>query len=371
MNEPRVRILDLARQLAPLREQMLAAAARVLDSGWFLLGRELEEFESAFAGWLGRGHGVGCANGTDAITLSLLAAGIGEGDEVLTLPTTAFATAAGITRAGAIPRFVDVDPGTWLPSAEAFAAACGPRTRAIVAVHLYGQLCDVPALLAAAPGGVLVVEDCAQAHGARLGGRLAGTMSGVSAFSFYPSKNLGAPGDAGMVCCDDAGLASRLRALRFYGQDSRDHHAEVGMNSRLDELHAAFLSVELDVLDGWLARRREIARAYDSGLDPGIFRRPEPIAEADPAYHLYVVRVEDRDGFRAWMDERGIDTGVHYPKLIPDQPAYAARLGDTPPLPESRALAGQIVSLPVAPHLSGREVERVLEACHEWSRSRA
>jgi dTDP-4-amino-4,6-dideoxygalactose transaminase len=313
--------------------------------------------------------------------------GIGDGDSVLTTPNTAFATACAISRCGATPVFVDIDPGTWLLDRGAAAAACGGDAtaggepaggptgggagggvKAIVPVHLYGHVVDVPALRRSLPPDITIVEDCAQAHGATLNGMHAGGFGDAAAFSFYPSKNLCALGDAGAVATRDAETAELLRRLRFYGQDRRDNHIEIGVNSRMDELQAALLVAELEHVDRWIERRREIAAAYDAELDGEIFRRPQIVPGSRPSFHLYVVRVDDRTAFRSVLDAAGIDTGVHYPTPIPYQPAYRGLGYEPGDFPHAESLAAEIVSLPVAPHLTDAEVERVIAACRAYAR---
>lgn len=368
-DEGRVRLLDLARQLAPLREDLERAASEVIRSGWYLFGEHTDAFEREFAKWLGIEHVVSCASGTDAITLALGSLGAGERGTVITAPNTAFPTACAITRTGADPAFVDIDPDTWLIDIMKAVDAVDESTVAIVPVHLYGYVADLPALRRATPDHVSIVEDCAQAHGATLNGRKVGTLSDVAAFSFYPSKNLCALGDAGAVATSDEEYAGRARRLRIYGQDRRDHHLDIGFNSRIDEIQAAFLTVELAYIERWLERRREIAAVYDTELDRRIFRRPSAIDNSRPSFHLYVVRVDERNSFQRTLDGRGIDTGIHYPIPIPYQPAYR-RLGYARgDFPHAEALAEEIVSLPIGPHLREAEIERVIGACREYAQA--
>jgi dTDP-4-amino-4,6-dideoxygalactose transaminase len=365
----RVRLVDMIRQLQPLAPELEAAASRVIHSGWFLFGAETERFEQAFARYIGIEHVVGCANGTDAITLALESLGISEGDRVITVPNTAFPTACAITRAGATPVFIDIDQETWLMDVDRASRAVDDGVKAVVPVHLYGHVVDVPSLRKALPERIHIIEDCAQAHGAELDGRHVGSFSDVAAYSFYPTKNLCALGDAGAVATADAERAKRLRALRFYGQEKRDYHTHVGLNSRIDEMQAALLTVELGYLDNWVSRRREIAARYDKELDPRVYRRPSILLGSQPSYHLYVVMVEEREQFRAFLDGEGIDTGVHYPAPIHRQPAYG-RLGySRGDFPRAEMLADRIVSLPVAPHLADAEVERVIVACDRFAKA--
>jgi dTDP-3-amino-3,4,6-trideoxy-alpha-D-glucose transaminase len=339
-----------------------AAVRRVLDSGWYILGGEVEAFEAEFAAYHGVRHAVGVANGTDAIELALRAAGVGVGDEVITVAHTAVATVCAIERAGAKPVLADIDPQTYTLDPAAAEAAITPRTKAIIPVHLYGQPADMAALVAIAEQHrLLLIEDCAQAHGARLNGRLVGTWGHLAAFSFYPTKNLGAVGDGGAVLTNDDGYAQRLRRLRNYGQISRYDHAERGINSRLDELQAAILRVKLPHLDAQNARRRQIARGYDDGLAEFVTVPPQrPGAES--VYHLYVVRHPARDALRARLADAEIGTLIHYPTPIHLQPAYRD-LGCAPgSLPVTERVSREIVSLPLYIGLSDAEVERVIAA---------
>ncbi|PJF26279.1 MAG: erythromycin biosynthesis sensory transduction protein eryC1, partial [Phototrophicales bacterium] len=318
---------------AALMPDIDAAIRRVLDSGWYILGREVEAFEAEFAAYHGVKHAVGVGNGTDAIELALRAAGIGAGDEVITVAHTAVATVCAVERAGAKPVLVDIDLQTCTLDPVAAEAAITPRTRAIIPVHLYGQPADMPALAEiAARHHLLLIEDCAQAHGARLNGQLVGTWGHLAAFSFYPTKNLGAVGDGGAVLTDDDDYAQRLRRLRNYGQTSRYDHTERGINSRLDELQAAILRVKLPHLDAQNARRRQIACQYDAGLAEFVNTPPQrPGAES--VYHLYVVRHPARDALKARLADAGIGTLIHYPTPIHLQPAYCD-LGCPPGSPD-------------------------------------
>jgi len=370
MNEQnRIRMVDLVRQLHPIRERLERAAMDVIHSGHFLFGDQNDSFESAFKQWLGIDYAVTCSSGTDALTLALGALGISVGDKVITVPNTAFATACAITRSGAAPVFVDIDSETWLLDYEHAKEAVDNNTKAIIPVHLYGYVCDIVQLKKHNTKDMFIVEDCAQAHGAKLNGKKAGTLGDLGAFSFYPSKNLCALGDAGIVVTNDKAYEDRMRQLRFYGQKSRDHHIEIGMNSRMDEIQAAFLRVELEIIDQWVTRRREIAEQYCENLDPDAFKRPVPLKDSDPSYHLYVIAVEDRDAFRRVLESDGIDTGIHYPVPIHLQPAYSSLGYARGDFPNAEALADRIVSLPVGPHLDDSEVERVLNSCRRYARA--
>lgn len=357
-----VPFLDLSRHVAALRPELDAAIAEVLDGGRFVGGEPVERFERDFAAWVGADHAVGVASGTDAIELALRAVGVGEGDDVITVANTCVPTVAGIEGSGATPVLVDADPATMTIDAERVAAAIGPRTRAIVPVHLYGRCADMDAMLElGAEHGLKVVEDCAQAHGATWRGLAAGTMGDAAAFSFYPTKNVGALGDAGAVVTGYAEVAAEAAALRSYGEFERYESARAGTNSRLDTLQAALLSVKLRHADAWLERRRGIAGQYAEALAATTLTSPSDPEGGRHAYHLYVVAVPDRDAFRARLSEAGIETLVHYPKAVHEQQAYRdiGRLGS---LLTSERLASSVVSLPLYPELGDDEVSAVGDA---------
>lgn len=345
------------------REEILAAMERVLDSGTYILGEEVAAFEREFAAWTGSADCVGVANGTDAITLALRALDIGPGDEVVTTSLTAVATIAAIERAGATPVLADIEPDTLTLDPESAARAVTPRTKAIVPVHLYGHLADIPALLdLCRRRGLVLIEDCAQAHGARLDGKRAGTFGRASCFSFYPTKNLGALGDGGAVLTDDPRLATRLRSLREYGWENRVSMAP-GLNSRLDELQAAILRVKLARLDEANADRARIAAIYNAGLAGLGLELPACRDGVAHAYHLYVVRSPRRDELLAHLRANGVGAAVHYALAAHQQPAYA-RLSASLPITE-RATAS-ILSLPLYPGLTEDEAQRVVEAVRNF-----
>jgi dTDP-4-amino-4,6-dideoxygalactose transaminase len=352
---------NFRRGVDALRGDIDAAVARVLDSGWYVLGAEGDAFEAEFAAFAGAAHAVGCANGTDAIELALRALEIGPGDEVVTQANTCVPTVAAIARTGATPVLCDAEPDAGTMDPESLAGALSPRTRAVVPVHLYGQCADVDAVAAVA-GDVPVVEDCAQAHGARLRGRPAGTMGALGAFSFYPTKNLGALGDGGAVTTGDDTLAHRLRLLRQYGQTDRYAHAIAGVNSRLDELQAAILRAKLGGLAAANERRREIAAAYTAALEGTAVRPLAQLADRDHVFHLYVVRAPDRDAFQERLREAGVATIVHYPTPIHRHPPYAGLAGGPVALTVSEQLAAEVVSLPIYPELTDDEVAHVADA---------
>lgn len=346
------------------RQEMDAAVQRVLDSGWFILGPELEAFETEFAAYQHRAIAVGVASGTDAIELALRAAGIGPGDEVITASHTAVPTVCAIERAGALPVLVDVDPLTGTVAPKAVAAAVTPRTTAILPVHLYGHPADMPALCQIAKQNrLLIIEDCAQAHGARINGQLVGTFGDLAAFSCYPTKNLGALGDAGVVVTDDYQWAERLRRLRNYGQSSRYVCEQRGVNSRLDELQAALLRVQLRRLDTDNRARRSLAEEYRRSLQ-GVVLPAEgfPDAEVQHVYHLFVVQHPLRDRLRERLEQLGVMTQIHYPVPVHLQPAYADLGYVRGDLPVTEKLCDRILSLPLYPGMSLETLDRVVAA---------
>ncbi len=366
-------VSDTKRGYLALREELDAALRRVLDRSWFVLGAEGEAFEAEFAAYLGVEHCVGVANGTDAIELALRALDIGPGDEVIVPALTAAFSALAVSRAGATPVFADVDPVTAGLDPASVAARIGPRTRALLPVHLYGGAADLEALgVLAADHDLALVEDAAQAHGARYAGRRVGSFGQVSCFSFYPSKNLGAYGDGGAIATDDPALAARLRRLRNGGQAGRYEHVELGANSRLDELQAAILRVKLARLDAANAARRAQAARYDAALADTGLTLPRALPGAEHVYHLYAVRVPatrggGRDALAAHLRERGVGTQIHYPTPVHRQPAYAD-LGPAPgALPEAEAWAAEELSLPLFPELTPDEQGRAIAAIREWA----
>jgi dTDP-4-amino-4,6-dideoxygalactose transaminase len=337
-----------------------AAVARVIDSGWFVLGPEVAAFEAEFAAATGAAHAVGVNTGTDAIALALRALGVGRGDEVITSPLSAAYSALAVEMTGARPVFADIDPVRLTIDPMAIEAAITPRTRAVVPVHLYGQPADRDGVQAvAARHGLAVVEDACQAHLATSGGRPLGRGSAAAAYSFYPTKNLGALGDGGAVTTDDAALAARITRLRNGGQSSRYHHDEIGVNSRLDELQAAILAVRLPRLAAATAARRRLAARYRTALAAAPVTVPP---ECDPGhvYHLFPVLAADRDRFQAHLREHGVETLVHYPVPIPRQPA--ARSWTPGPCPVADDVCDRVVSLPLYPSLADGAQDDVVRA---------
>lgn len=356
---------DLAPSHRLLAGALREAVVRVIERGWFILGPEVEAFEQEFAAYHGVGHAVAVASGTDALELALRAAGIGAGDEVITVAHTAVATVAAIERAGATPVLVDIDPLTYTMSPQAADAALTPRTRALLPVHLYGHPADLSGLLALVEAhGLLLIEDCAQAHGARYQGQLVGTFGHLAAFSFYPTKNLGADGDAGAVLTRDAAYADKLRRLRNYGQSSRYVHDERGVNSRMDEVQAAILRVKLPHLVDFNADRRRLAAIYNAELQ-GVVKPVE--SGSRHVYHLYVIRHAERDGLREHLASKGIGTLIHYPIPVHMQAAYADLGYRRGSLPITEQAAGEILSLPIFVGLSDEDAHAVAEAVNGFT----
>ena len=360
---PDVAFLDLRRVTQARRPALDAALAGVLDAGRFILGEAGEAFERAFASFCGAAYGVGVSSGTDALRLALDACGVGAGDEVITVSNTCVPTVAAIVATGAHPVFADIDAATYTIDPSAIEPLITPRTRAIVPVHLYGQCADMPAVMdVARRHGLRVIEDCAQAHGARVGDRMAGTFGDAGCFSFYPTKNLGALGDAGMVVTGDSAVAHAVSLTRNYGLVARDAHVVRGSNSRLDELQGAVLLAGMPALPTGNARRRAIAARYAEGLAGSGLTLPREAAGRHHVYHLYVVRAPDRETLRARLTERGIGTLVHYPVPVHRQKAYPELASQEAKLPVTCGVVDEIVSLPLYPELRDDEVEAVISA---------
>jgi dTDP-4-amino-4,6-dideoxygalactose transaminase len=359
---PRVPFLSLAPGAD--RDAIRAAIDRVLDRGWFILGPEVSAFEAEFAAASGARYAVGVGTGTDAIALTLRALGLRPGDEVITAPVSAAFSALAIVMAGARPVFADIDPVRLTLDPAAAAAAVTSRTAAVLPVHLYGQPADMPAIMAMARRhNLAVVEDACQAHLATSAGQPVGTVGAAGAFSFYPTKNLGALGDGGAVITNDEALADRLKRLRNGGQTSQYRHAEFGVNSRLDELQAAILRARLPGLAAATTRRRQLAARYRAGLAGAPVAVP-PECDAGHVYHLFPVRAADRDGLRRHLDTEGIGSLVHYPIPLPRQPVFADL--HSPVCPVADRLCEDVCSLPLHPQLTDQDVERVASAIQAW-----
>lgn len=358
---------DLRRQYAWMRQEIDEAVHRVFERGWFILGVEGENFEREFARYLDVKHCVGVGSGTEAIHLALRAVGVKAGDEVITAANTCVPTVSGIWAAGATTVLVDVDEKSFTLDVNRLEAAITPKTRAILPVHLYGQAADLDPIMEIARNlDIKVIEDAAQAHGATYRGRKLGAIADVAAFSFYPSKNLGANGDGGAVTTNHEEIAERLRRLRNYGQEKRYYHSSKGTNSRLDEVQAAILSAKLKHLDDWNQRRRAIARLYDQEIVNPLIQQPAEMGYGTHNYHLYVIRCERRDQLQEHLAERGVTTLIHYPLPIHLQQAYQdlhKREGD---YPVAESLARQVLSLPIFPELTYDEARHVIESINSF-----
>jgi len=357
--------LDLSRTHDAIRAELDATWHRVLNRSRYILGEEVEAFESEFSAYCEAEHAVGVANGLDALILILRAYGIGPGDEVLVPSNTFIATWLAVSQVGAKPVSVDPDPSTYNMDPAGAAKAVSSRTKAIMPVHLYGQPANMEAFRALAHRHSLVcIEDAAQAHGASFAGRRTGSLGDAAAFSFYPGKNLGALGDGGAVTTSDPAVARRIREIANYGSREKYVHRKQGVNSRLDELQAALLRIKLRHLDDWNNCRRSVAAAYQAGLAQTGLILPQVDPRTDPVWHLFVVRSGQRDALAARLDQAGVGTQIHYPIAPADAEAYA---GD-PIAGEShlgRTLGREILSLPIGPHLQDEEIRHVIRACQE------
>ncbi len=364
----RVPIVELKSQYRAHQAELDGAIREVLEASWFILGQQGEAFEREFAQYCGAAYAVGVGSGTEALHLSLRACGVGPGDEVITVPNTAVPTVCAIDFAGASPVFADIDPMTLTLDPTDLARCLTSKTKAVVPVHLYGQAADMgPVCAFARQHGLRVVDDAAQAHGAEYRGHRIGKLADATAWSFYPSKNLGAYGDAGAVTTNDAEVARRLRMLRNYGEEERYYHTMRGFNSRLDEIQAAILRVKLRHLDSWNERRRAIAASYRELIDHPEVQHPVEAPWGRHVFHLYVVRSARRDALREHLMTREIGSQIHYPVPIYRQAAYASLQIPPGHCPEAERAAAEVLSLPLYPELTDDQVEAVAHAVNEFS----
>jgi dTDP-4-amino-4,6-dideoxygalactose transaminase len=362
-------LLDLAAQYRELKPEIDAAIARVFESSQFILGAETEAFEEEFAAYCGVDHAIGVNSGTSALHLALLGAGIGPGDEVITVPFTFFATVATIGYTGATPVYVDIDPGTFNIDVKQIEVAITERTRAILPVHLYGQPADMdPILDIARRHKLVVIEDVAQAHGAEYHGRRTGGIGDIGCFSFYPTKNLGAAGEGGLVTTNNPEYARTIRSLRNWGEEHRYYPVLKGYNYRLPGLQAAILRVKLSRLEQWTEARRKLAAEYDRLLEDSGVLRPAVIPDVRHVYCLYTIQSSGRDQLQQELDGVGIKTAVHYPVPIHLMPAYADERYKAGDFPVAEACARAVLSLPLYPHMSSGQVEQVAHEVHRLSR---
>jgi dTDP-4-amino-4,6-dideoxygalactose transaminase len=361
MNIP---FLDLKAQYASIKPEIDAAIQRVLDTTQFVLGEEVAGFENDFAAYCGAKHGIAVNSGTSALHLALLAAGVGPGDEVITIPFTFVATVSAICYSGARPVFVDVDPVSFTMDPAQLEQAITPRTKAILPVHLYGQMADMDAINAIAQRhGIPVIEDACQAHGAEYKGKRAGSLGVSGCFSFYPGKNLGAYGEGGIVVTSNDEHAKTIRMLRDWGQEKRYHHVLTGFNYRMEGFQGAILRVKLRHLEAWTESRRARARQYDSLLTGStILRAPQQLPQHRHVYHIYAVRSADRDDLQRMLQAEGISTGLHYPIPVHLQPAHADLGHKAGDFPASEAAANEVLSLPMFPEMTAAQVDQVVAA---------
>ena len=359
-------LVDLKAEYRSIQTAIDAAMRRVVENTSFILGKEVEDFETAFAQYVGTRCAVGVASGTAALILALRACGIGPGDEVITSAHTFMATAEAISQCGADPVFVDIDPKTYNVDPNRVAEAVTARTKALLPVHLYGHPADMAELEDIASGhGLSLIEDAAQAHGAEYRGRRCGSIGRLGCFSFYPGKNLGAYGDAGAVTGNDADLLEVVRTLRDHGRTTKYEHQEVGLGERLDALQAAILAAKLPNLEAWTEARRAHARAYNDRLADSDVVTPYESPEVRHVYHQYVVRAARRDEVVAQLKSEGIGAGIHYPIPLHRQPAYLKRGYDRVSLPETEKAAGEVLSLPVYPTLTDEQIDYVVDVLNK------
>ncbi len=367
----KVKLLDLVRQYKALKGEIGEALDEVFSSQRFILGGKVEELEERIASYCNVRHAVGVASGSDALLISLMVLGIGPGDEVVTTPFTFFSTVGSVVRLGARPVFVDIDPTTYNIDPAAIHSAFTGRTKAVLVVHLFGQMCDMDEILrAAAERNIPVIEDACQAIGSSYHGRMAGSMGRIGCFSFFPTKNLGGCGDGGMIVTDDGGVAERSRILRVHGSGRRYVHETVGINSRLDEMQAAILSVKLPHLEEWNGRRRDHAAYYNEELGEldGIVV-PQTRRGNMHTYHQYVIRAARRDDLMGFLRENGIGCEVYYPIPLHLQECFTFLGGGRGDYPEAERAAGEVLALPVYPELGEREREYVVRRIREFAGS--
>jgi dTDP-4-amino-4,6-dideoxygalactose transaminase len=355
--------LDLQAQYRSIKDEIDSAVLRVLDSTQYILGEEVAAFEREFAGYCQASQAIGVNSGTSALHLALLAAGIGPGDEVITVPFTFVATVSAVCYTGATPVFVDIEPDYFTMDPSKVEAAITPKTKAIMPVHLYGQPADMdPIAEIARRRGLIVIEDAAQAHGSEYHGRRCGSIAEIAGFSFYPGKNLGAYGEGGAVTTTRADWAATCRTLRDWGQEKRYEHRLKGFNYRMDGIQGAILRVKLRHLEAWTERRRQVAEWYAAALDPDTVRMPKARPGCRHVYHVYVVRADDRDRLRDVLGGQGIQTGIHYPIPIHLQPAHADLGYHAGDFPVAEQVAREVLSLPIFPEMTRDQVQTVAAA---------
>jgi dTDP-4-amino-4,6-dideoxygalactose transaminase len=366
----RIPLVDLKKQYQGIKEEVLEEISQALDGMQLFLGKNVQVLESEFAAYCGTNYAIGVGSGTDALYIALRACGIGSGDEVITVSHTFIATAEAIIMTGARPVFVDIDSETYTMDPSQIENKINVHTKAILPVHLYGHPAKMDPILELARAYRLkVIEDACQAHGSEYKGRRAGSLGDVGCFSFYFTKNLGGYGEGGIITTSDPDIAEKCRMLRDHGSDAKYKHAMIGVNGRLDEIQAAVLKVKLPHLNEWNEKRRNIAQIYDAGLPLSLIK-PQEMPWAQHVYHLYVVRVSDRNKLQTWLETRGVSTGMHYPVPIHLQKAWQQYLGGIYSLPNTEKISGEILSLPIYPELGQDEVNYICECIQEFDESR-
>lgn len=362
-----VPFLDVGAACAELRDEISQSISRVLDSGWFVLGEELDSFEREFAAYVGADYCAGTGSGLDALRLALYAHGIGPGDEVIVPSNTFIATWLSVTQVGAVPVPVDPDPETYNLDPYKVDQAVGKCTRAIIPVHLYGRPADLDSINAIAKeNNITVIEDAAQAHGARYKGRTIGSDGNTVAWSFYPGKNLGALGDAGAVTSNDETVIAKIKSLRNYGSSAKYVHEEQGINSRLDEIQAAVLKQKLSRLDEWNGRRKAIAQQYLAGIDNERISLPRVDDEYESVWHLFVIKTEERSRLIEYLSVQEINTAIHYPVCVHQQKAYSDMDFSKYPCPVGEKIQHEVLSLPIGPHMRQEQFERVINVLSDF-----
>ena len=366
----RIPLVDLKNQYQNIKEEVLSEISEALDSMQLFLGKNVQALESEFAGFCGTEFAIGVSSGTDALHIALRACGIGPGDEVITVSHTFIATVEAIILTGAKPVLVDINPETYNMDTSQLKKAITSKTKAIIPVFMYGHPADMDPIIGIARAhGLKIIEDACQAHGAEYKGRRSGSIGDVGCFSFYFTKNLGAYGEGGIITTSDPEIAQQCRMLRDHGQNEKYRHATIGMNGRLDELQAAVLRIKLPHLEDWIEKRRSLAQAYNEGLPDSIIK-PQEMPWAKHVYHLYVVRIPEREQLREWLESKGIGTGMHYPIPVHLQEAWRASGGEKLSLPVTESITKEILSLPIYPELTIEEVDIVCKHVREFIDSR-
>jgi dTDP-4-amino-4,6-dideoxygalactose transaminase len=362
-----ISFLDLNRQYKSIQSEIDTAISSVIQNSAYIGGQNVSTFEKGFADFLGLKHCIGCANGTDSIEILLKSFGISEGDEVIVPAISWISTSEAVSSLGAIPVFVDIDKDFYTLDLNLIESKITNKTKAIIPVHLYGQPVDMTKLMGIAKKyNLIVIEDCAQAHGSMFNEQLVGTFGDAASFSFYPGKNLGAYGDAGGMVTNNEEIASKSRRTANHGQEGKHNHIEEGRNSRLDGLQAAILNVKLPHLNSWINGRNEVAKAYNKGINNSKFVLPKVIENGKHSYHLYVIRTEKRDELQAYLKEKQIDTAIHYPKALPFLNCYIDRGFSESDFPVAAKIQNEILSIPMYPELTNEEIQFIIDALNNF-----